>query len=70
MTQWLAALAALPKILEFGLKLLNYIQDRFGPDWVSKLGEIHEATLKLEGATTDAERLKALRSLINASRVK
>jgi len=65
---WLAAIAALPKIIEAGLQLIRYFEKTFGPDWEAKLNSIVKAHNLLEIADTDEERLKALRAIIAARR--
>lgn len=70
MADWLAAIAALPKILDMTMKFIVYMQARFGPDWDQQLAKLHEATVALEGAKTDAERIKALSAILSASRAK
>jgi len=64
MGSWLAAIAALPKIIDAGLKLVQFFEQRFGPAWEQKIDQIFEAHQQLEKATTDEERLKALRAIV------
>ena len=66
MPNWLAAIAALPKIIDAGLKLVQYFERVFGPKWEDKVHQFHEASLKLEKAKTDEERIAALRSIIRS----
>ena len=68
MAQWLAAIAALPKLLDTVSKLIQFFESRFGTDWDSKVQSMIKGYDDLEKAQTDEERVKALKSIIASRR--
>ena len=59
----LAAIAALPKIIEAIGNVIRWARRTFGPDWVGELTKLGTCYQKLGEAKTDVEKDEALKNL-------
>ena len=66
MNAWLAAIAALPKIIQMMTDVFVMFEKMFGPDWPKRMSTIVESYDKLGAAKTDEEKLKALSAIVSA----
>lgn len=66
MTEFLAALAALPSIISAMKELIGFLEDTFGPDWAARIQDLQKASIQWTGAKTDQERIDAAKALSSA----
>ena len=62
----LAAIAALPPIINAIRDLVGFMLDRFGPDWPKRVAELHQASLLWSNAQSEKERDDAAKALAAA----
>lgn len=59
----LAALAALPKLIEFVVSFVKWAEKAIGPNWPEVIAKLEDTSNKLKDAKTPEQRMDAAREL-------
>lgn len=62
----LQAIAALPQLIATFKQVVGELEERFGPDWPTRVRELHAASIQWQKAQTDKERTEAAIALSKA----
>ncbi len=57
------AIASIPAIIQGFTTLVSWLEEKFGPDWLARVEDLHSASLQWQAAQTETERMNAVKAM-------